>query len=62
MVCSMIIISDNAAPENFLVVNPQCNCKKQEYQEFHPITIMICDISMIGANVGILLKEMFFQV
>ena len=61
MVCSMITISENAAPKNLLVMNPWCNCEKQAYQEFHPITIVICGTSTISANVGALLKEMFFK-
>ena len=54
--CSIILISENAAPNNFSsVMDPQCNFKKQEYQEFHSITVVICNTSIISANVGVLL-------
>ena len=59
LACSMITISENAAPKTILVMDPQCNCKKQEYQDFHSITIVICDTSTICVNVGVLLKETF---
>ena len=36
LVCSMITISENATPKSTLVVDPWCNCKKQEYQDFIP--------------------------
>ena len=59
LVCSMITVSENAAPMTTMEVNPLCNCKKQEYQDFHSLTLMICDTSMICVKVGVLLKEMF---
>ena len=62
LVCSMITISENAAPMTLLAMDPQCNRKKQEYQDFHSITVMICDTSTISANVGVLLKETFFKL
>ena len=59
LVCSMIMISENAAPMTLMVMDPQCNCEKQEYPVLHSITIVICDTSMISANVVVLLKETF---
>ena len=57
LVCSMIMISENAAPVTSLAKDPWCNCKKQEYHDFHSITVVICDTSMISANVRVLLKR-----
>ena len=34
LVCSMITISENATPKTILVMDPWCNCEKQEYQDF----------------------------
>ena len=63
LVCSMITISENATPKNLqLVMNLWCNCEKQEYQEFHSITIMIGNTNMISANVGVSLKEPFSEL
>ena len=59
LVCSMFTISENAVPKMILVMNPWCNCKKQESQDFHSIIIVICDTSTISINVGVLLKEIF---
>ena len=59
LVCSMIMISENAAQMTILVMDPWCDCKKQEFQDFHSLTILICDTSMISANVRVLLKETF---
>ena len=59
LVCSMITISQNATPKTILVMDPWCNCKKQEYQDFHSITVVICNTSMINANVRALLKRHF---
>ena len=40
MICSMIMISENATPKNLhLERNLGCNYKKQEYQVCHSITI-----------------------
>ena len=40
LACSIITISENATPKNLLMVMyPQCNCEKQEYQVFHSITV-----------------------
>ena len=36
LVCSMIMISENATPKTILVMVPQCSCEKQEYQDFIP--------------------------
>ena len=37
LACSMITISENAAP--IITRNgPQCSCEKQEYQDFHSLT------------------------
>ena len=41
LVCSMITISENATPKTILMVDPWCNCKNQEYQDFHSKTIVI---------------------
>ena len=39
LVCSMILISENATPKTLhMEMNLWCNCKKQEYQVFHSIT------------------------
>ena len=63
LVCSMIMISENAAAKITLVMDPQYNCKKQEYQEFHSITtVVICDTSMISANVGVSLEKAFSKL
>ena len=37
LVCSMIMISENATLVTLLAMDPQCNCKKQEYQDFYSI-------------------------
>ena len=34
LVCIMIMISENAAPMITMEMDPGCNCKKQEYQDF----------------------------
>ena len=39
--------------------DPWCNCKKQEYQDFNSLKLMICDTSTISVKVRVLLKEMF---
>ena len=57
----MITISENATPKNLFMMNPWCNCEKQEYQEFYPTTVVICDTSTISANVRVLLKDMFLK-
>ena len=62
LVCSMITISENAAPKTILVMDPQCSCEKQEYQDFYSITVVICDTSMISANVRVLLKRDIFRL
>ena len=50
------MISENATPMTILVMDLQCNCEKQEYQDLHSLTVVICDTSMISANVRVLLK------
>ena len=63
LVCSKITISENATPKNLhLVMNPQCNCEKQEYQEFHSRTMMICNTSTISVNIGVSLNEVFSKL
>ena len=38
----------------------QCNCEKQEYQDFSfPKIVVICNTSMISVNVRVLLKRHF---
>ena len=61
LVSSIIMSSENATPKNLLqlVMDPQCNCEKQEYQEFHSITTKIYSTSMISANVGVSLMKAF---
>ena len=59
LVCNMIMIIENAAPMTTMEMDPQCNCDKQEYQDFHSLTLVICDTSMTSAKVGVLLKEIF---
>ena len=59
LVCSMITISENAAPMTTMKMNPQCNCEKQEYQDFHSLILVICNTSTISVKVGVLLKETF---
>ena len=61
LVCSMITISENAAPMITIEMDLWCNCKKQEYQDFHSLTLVICDTSMINVKVGVLLKETFLS-
>ena len=62
LVCSRITISENATPKNLsLAMNPWCNCKKQEYQVFHSIIIVICSTSTISVNAGVLLKRDIFR-
>ena len=64
LVCSKITSSENATSKNLLqsVMNPQCNCEKQEYQKFHSITTMIYSTSTISANVGVSLKKAFSKL
>ena len=64
LVHSIIMSSRNATPKNLLqsVMDPQCNCKKQEYQEFHSIMTMINSTSMISASVGVSLKKAFSEL
>ena len=62
LVCTMITISENAAPITILAMDPWCNNEKQEYQDFHSLTIVICNTSMISVNVRVLLKKRHFQV
>ena len=57
LVCSMIMLSENTAPMTTMEMDPWCNCEKQEYQDFHSLTLVICNTSMISAKVGVLLKE-----
>ena len=57
-----MIISENATPMTILAMDPQCNCKKQEYQDFHSLTIVICDTSMISVNVGSIAKRDIFKL
>ena len=59
LVCSMIMISENATPMALLVMDPWCICEKQEYQDFHSLTVVIYNTSTISANVSVLLKETF---
>ena len=40
-------------------MDPQCNCEKQEYQDFYSLTLMICDASTISEKVKVLLEETF---
>ena len=61
LVCSMIMISENATLKTILLMDPQCNCENQEYQDFHSIIIVICDTSIVSVNVGVLLKETFLS-
>ena len=63
LVCSIIMISENAAPKNLqLAMDPWCNYKKQKYQEFHSRTMMICSTITISANVGGSLKGAFSKL
>ena len=56
----MIKISENASPMTMLAMDPQCTCKKQEHQDFHSLTLVICDTSKISANVrGIAKRDIF---
>ena len=55
----MVMISENAAPMTTIKMDAQCNCEKQEYQDFHSLTIVICDTSMFSVNVRILLMDTF---
>ena len=34
LVCSMITISESAAPKTLLAMDPQCNCEKQDVPGF----------------------------
>ena len=52
----MMTINENATPITILAMDPQCNCKKQEYQDVHSITIVICDTSMVSVNVRDIFK------
>ena len=64
LVCSIITSSENTTPKSLLqsVMDPQCNCKKQEYQEFYSIMTMICSTSTISVNVGVSLKKAFSKL
>ena len=63
LVCSMIAISENATLVTIMKMNPQCSYEKQEYQDFHSLTLVICDTSTISAKVRVLLREKrHFQV
>ena len=53
--------SENATPMKTMEMDPQSNCKKQEYQDFHSLALAICDTSMISAMVGVLLKDLFLS-
>ena len=57
LICSMITNSENAAEMTTVQMDPQCNCEKQEYQDFHSLILVICDTSTISAKVRVLLKE-----
>ena len=57
----MIMISENAAPMTAMEMDPQYNCEKQEYQDFHSLTLVVCNTSTISAKVGVLLKELFLS-
>ena len=59
VVCSMITISEDTITMATMEMDPWCNCKKQEYQDFHSLTLVICDTSTIGAKVEVLLEETF---
>ena len=59
LVCSMIMISENATPMTTMDMDPQCDCKKQEYQDFHSLTLVICNTSTISVRVEVLLEETF---
>ena len=59
LVCSMITISENAAPMTTMEMDPWWDCKKQKYQDFHSLTLVICNTSMISAKVKVLLEETF---
>ena len=62
LVCSMVTVSENATLMTILVMDPQCKCEKQEYNNFHSLKIVICDTSTISVNAGVLLKESFFKL
>ena len=59
LVCSMIVISENATSMTTMELDPWCNCKKQWYQDFHSLIQVICGTSMVSMKVGVLLKETF---
>ena len=62
--CSIIMSGENTTSKKLipLVMDPQCNCKKQEYQEFHFIMTMIYSTSIISVNVGVSLKNSFSKL
>ena len=63
VVCSIITIRENATPKNLqLVMNPQFNCEKQEYEEFHFRTMMIWNNSTISVNVRVSLNKAFSKL
>ena len=62
LVCSMITISENAAPKNLHVeMIPQCNCEKQEDQVFHSITISDLQHQHAQCECWSITKERHFQ-
>ena len=50
LVGSMITISENAAQMTTMEMDPWCNCEKQEYQDFHSLTLVIYNTSTISAK------------
>ena len=62
LVCTMITISENVTQMSISVMDLWCNCEKQKYQDFHFLIIVSCDTSTIRVNVGVLLRETFFNL
>ena len=51
LVCSMIMISENATPKTLQKMNLWHNCKKQECHDI--ILQVICNTNMISVNAGV---------
>ena len=51
LVCCMIMLSENATPMTAMEMDPHCNYEKQEYPDFHSLTLVICNTCKISAVV-----------
>ena len=59
LVCSMMMISENAAPMTTMEIDPQCNCEKQEYQDFHSLILVTHNTSTISEGWSIAIRDIF---